>query len=72
MEDYKERLKEYVKTDVVYQDFQENETKKFNDFEKFCVEHCQDIEKLLEENKTLKQEITKLKKSRGLKWKRRY
>lgn len=67
MEDYKERLKEYVKTDVVYQDFQENETKKFNDFEKFCVEHCQDIEKLLEENKTLKQEITKLKKSRGLK-----
>ena len=67
MEDYKERLKEYVKTDVVYQDFQENETKKFNDFEKFCVEHCQDIEKLLEENKTLKQEIIKLKKSRGLK-----
>ena len=67
MEDYKERLKEYVKTDVVYQDFQENETKKFNDFEKFCVEHCHDIEKLLEENKTLKQEIIKLKKSRGLK-----
>ena len=62
MEDYKERLKEYVKTDVVYQDFKQNETKKFNDFEKFCVEHCQDIEKLLEENKKLKQEIAKLKK----------
>lgn len=62
MEDYKERLKEYVKTDIVYQDFKQNETKKINDFEKFCVEHCQDIEKLLEENKKLKQEIAKLKK----------
>ena len=62
MENYKERLKEYVKTDIVYQDFMENKNKKFNDFEMFCVEHCQDIEKLLEENKTLKQEIAKLKK----------
>lgn len=62
MEDYKERLREYVKTDVVYQDFKQNETKKFNDFEEFCIEHCQDIEKLLEENKKLKQEIAKLKK----------
>ena len=62
MENYKERLKEYVKTDIVYKDFMENKNKKFNDFEMFCVEHCQDIEKLLEENKTLKQEITKFKK----------
>lgn len=64
MEDYKERLKEYVKTDVVYQEFQGNETKKFNDFEKFCVEHCQDIESILEENKILKQEIAFLLKKK--------
>lgn len=62
MEDYKENLKTYVREDVVYQDFKENQTKKFNDFEEFCIQHCQDIESILEENKMLKQEIAKLKK----------
>ena len=61
MESYKNRLKEYIRTDVVYQDFMENPNKKFNDFDMFCVEHCEDIKKLLEENDKLEKELEKYK-----------
>lgn len=61
MESYKNRLKEYIRTDVVYQDFMEHPSKKFNDFEIFCVEHCKDIKKLLEENEKLEKELKELR-----------
>ena len=64
MEDYKENLKTYVREDIVYQDYKKKPLKKFNDFEEFCIQHCQDIEKILEENKMLKQEITNLRKGK--------
>lgn len=61
MESYKNRLKEYIRTDVVYQDFMEHPTKKFNDFDMFCVEHCEDIKKLLEENDKLEKELKEIR-----------
>ena len=61
MESYKKRLKDYIKTDIVYNDFKEHPTKKFNDFDMFCVEHCEDIKKLLEENERLNNLIKKEK-----------
>lgn len=61
MESYKKRLKDYIKTDIVYNDFKEHPTNKFNDFDMFCVEHCEDIKKLLEENERLNNLIKKEK-----------
>ena len=61
MSNYKNRLKDYIRTDVVYQDFMEHPTKKFNDFDMFCVEHCEDIKKLLEENDKLEKELKELR-----------
>lgn len=61
MESYKKRLKDYIKTDIVYNDFKEHPTKKFNDFDMFCVEHCEDIKKLLEENEKLEKELKEIK-----------
>ena len=61
MENYKNRLKEYVRTDIVYQDFMKHPTKKINDFDMFCVEHCEDIKKLLEENDKLEKELKEIR-----------
>lgn len=61
MESYKKRLKDYIKTDIVYNDFKEHPTHKFNDFEMFSVEHCEDIKKLLEENDRLEKELKEIK-----------
>lgn len=58
-----ERLKEYVKEDIVYQDYKNNKIMNANDFEKFCIQHCKDIEELLNENKQLKNNWNKLKKN---------
>lgn len=60
MSTHKNRLKEYIRTDIVYQDFMKHPDKKINDFEMFCVEHCEDIKKLLEENEKLENELKKL------------
>jgi len=50
------RLKEYIEFDSIYQEWKKGENKNvLTDFDWFCVQHCQDIEKLLEENKKLKQ-----------------
>ena len=49
------RLKEYIEFDSIYQEWKKGENKNvLTDFDWFCVQHCQDIEKLLEENKKLK------------------
>lgn len=61
MEAYKKRLKDYIKTDIVYNEFKEHPTKKFNDFDMFCVEHCEDIKKLLDENDKLEKELKEIR-----------
>jgi hypothetical protein len=43
-----DRLKEYVETDRTYQGYKSGELKNPSDFEMFCIQHCQDIEELLE------------------------
>ena len=53
-----ERLKEYVKLDYVYQGWKKGENENvLTDFDWFCVQHCQDIEHILEENKKIKQQL---------------
>ena len=61
MENYKTRLKDYIKMDIIYNDFKENPTKKFTDFDMFRVEHCKDIQKLLEENEKLEKELKEIR-----------
>ena len=53
---YEESLKQYVNEDIVYKRYKSGETG-FNDFEKFCIKHCKDIESLLEENRILKSQL---------------
>lgn len=54
----KERLKEYLNKDEIYQDYKQNKLMNFSDFDKFCIQHCKDIEELLEENNELKIQIS--------------
>lgn len=51
-----ERLREYVNNDTIYQDFKNGEDV-FSDFDMFCVEHCKDIEELLDKNKELEDDL---------------
>ena len=48
-----ERLKQYIDNDEVYQGYK-NGNINLTDFEKFCIQHCKDIEEILEENKKMK------------------
>lgn len=48
------RLKQYVKDDVVYQNYKKQNLTNANDFERFCIVHCRDIENLLKEYDRLK------------------
>ena len=57
MEDYKENLKTYIKEDIIYKEYLKNKNKNFSDFDKFCIQHCKDIDELLEENQGLKAEL---------------
>ena len=47
--EYIKRIKKYIETDAVYQEYKKNKDKGFTDFECFCIEHCQDIEKVLKQ-----------------------
>lgn len=53
---YEESLKKYVNEDIVYKRYKSGDTG-FNDFEKFCIKHCKDIESLLEQNRILKSQL---------------
>lgn len=57
----KKRLEEYIENDMIYQDYKENKLMNPSDFDKFCIQHCKDIEELLEENKQLKDNWNELK-----------
>ena len=56
--DYKERLKKYLEEHVIYTEYK-NGKMDMSDFDKFCIEHCKDIECLLNENEEQKEVIDK-------------
>ena len=60
--DYKERLREYVENDDIYTEYKSGKCD-ISDFDKFCIEHCKDIECLLNENEKQKEVIDKLTKT---------
>ena len=45
---YKERLKQYLEEDIIYSEYKSGKCD-MSDFDKFCIEHCKDIECLLNE-----------------------
>lgn len=55
---YKERLKQYLEEDVIYSEYKSGKCD-MSDFDKFCIEHCKDIECLLNENEEQKEVIDK-------------
>lgn len=58
----KERLEQYVEKDEIYQNYKQDKLENLSDFDKFCIQHCKDIEELIEENQELKEEINKISK----------
>lgn len=58
----KERLKEYINKDKIYQDYKDDKIMNCSDFDKFCIQHCKDIEELLKQNQNLEQALDKNKK----------
>ena len=53
MKTYKDRLKTYISEDEIYKKYKKGETN-FNDFDKFCIQHCIDIEEILQDNQILR------------------
>ena len=50
-----ENLKEYIEEDELYILYKRGENKKLSYFDKFCIEHCEDIEVLITEYERQKQ-----------------
>ena len=55
---YKERLREYIENDDIYTEYKSGKCD-MSDFDKFCIEHCKDIERLLNEVQKQKEVIDK-------------
>ena len=53
-----ERLREYINKDYSYINYKIG-VEEGTDFDKFCIQHCKDIEELLKENMHLKEHIEK-------------
>ena len=51
-----ERLREYINKDYSYINYKTG-VEEGSDFDKFCIQHCKDIEELLEENQKLKADL---------------
>lgn len=49
----KERLKEFIETDQIYKEWTGGKLKNPSDFDKYCIQHCEDIENLLRESDQL-------------------
>jgi len=58
-------LKQYVKDDAIYQDYKKDKGKNFSDFDNFCINHCKDIEAVLEYNAYLENELKNYEKKWG-------
>lgn len=62
-------LREYLRDDAVYQKYLKDEDFIPNEFEKYCIGHCLDIQQALDEISTLRTDYSKLKsrkKSEGV------
>ena len=57
------KLKKYIEKDKIYQEYKQDKLMDVSDFDKFCIQHCSDIEALLEENKQLKERVNYLERS---------
>lgn len=57
---YKSRLKDYIFQDIVYKKYKKDNSIKLNDFEKFCVEHCVDIDTALKKIEELEIKIKQI------------
>ena len=57
------RLREYIKEDEVYTSYLNGElnSKHLSDFEKYCIQHCEDIKRVLDELSNNKKEINYLR-----------
>lgn len=60
--DSKERLKEYIEFDEIYQKYKLGVLPN-SDFDEFCIGHCKDIENLITELERLEEENRILKQS---------
>ena len=56
---YKERLIEYIEDDAIYQEWIGTDNEDISDYDRFCIEHCQDIQELLNEVENLHNKIEK-------------
>ena len=56
--DAKERLREYVENDDIYTKYKSGKCD-MSDFDKYCIEHCKDIECLLKKVQEYKEIIDK-------------
>ena len=56
----KESLKEYIDKDEIYQDYKQDKLMNLSDFDKFCIQHCKDIEELLKENLELEKALDEI------------
>lgn len=59
---YYKNLKKYLKDDVIYQDYIKNKNIDISDFDRFCIDHCVDIQFALKECETLEMIKRELKK----------
>lgn len=67
MQDHLKNLEDYLKTDVIYEYYikskdKENYKEHLNDFEKFCLAHCEDIKWAIDELKALYELVKEMKK----------
>lgn len=53
----KNRLKQYIEEDEIYNNWVNNNLNELSDFDKFCIQHCNDIKEILEENQDLKKQL---------------
>ena len=53
-----ERLRQYVSEDEIYSKYRKEEITEPNDFEMYCIEHCEDIEWVLARNTYLEKKST--------------
>ena len=57
---YRQRLKEYIEEDVIYQVYKEQKEFESSDFDNFGILHCEDIEEALFDLEQLRKENKKL------------
>lgn len=50
-------LMRYIKDDIIYQEYKKGKLVNPNDFEMYCIKHCEDIEKILEINEILRKKL---------------